>query len=180
MLWGDWLTAGGLLLALAARRRSPHRAAELVLSLCFGALWEWLFFDFWTYDPARFGVFVAPRLPAGIVATWGTLLTGGLALSDRLAALAVRGRGEGPSPRLVAACDALAVTVLGCVMETLGLRLGLWRYEPGLARAALPGVGISAFAALGFVAIGILVPTSLRFWRQQLRAPFPGRVSSAP
>ncbi|MGH2348546.1 MAG: hypothetical protein ACRDFT_03650 [bacterium] len=64
--------------------------------------------------------------------------------------------------------DTIAFTVIGVALETLGIQLRLWRYEPGLAWDILPGLAISVFAAFAYASIGIFVPTALRNWRRQV------------
>jgi len=180
MRLGDWLFMGGVCLVLLTLRRRPYLWAELALALGFGALWERLFSNFWTYNPSGFGLFAAANLPVAMLAYWIVLLLGGMAISARLTA--------GLGSRLPAASgpwsdvpwDVCAFAILGMTMETLGLRLGLWRYEAGLSLGLVPGLGISVFAALGYISIGSLVPTSIRFWRRYLVFARPGARCTAP
>lgn len=172
MQLADWLYMGALCLALIARRRTRYWRAELLLGLGFGALWESLFSDFWTYSPRHFGAFVLPNLPLAMIGYWAALFIGGMALgeaADRRIAL--------PAPaswrRFI--WDGIAFVVLGIVMEAAGLRLGLWRYNAGLSLGIMPVVGVSTFAALGYVTIGAFIPTSLRRWRVYL--PVTGRTA---
>jgi len=138
--------------------------------LSFGALWERLFSDFWTYSPQRFGVFVVPNLPLAMIAYWAGLFIGGMALADaagRRIALPV------PAPWRQFLWDVTAFAVVGIAMESLGLYLGLWQYNAGLSLGMVPLLRVSTFAALGYVAIGMFIPTSLRYWRSRAPAPRP-------
>lgn len=165
MALADWLFGGALCLAWLTRRRTPFWRAELLLGLGFGALWERLFSDFWTYNPQHFGVFIQPNLPLAMIAFWAALFVGGMGLAEglsrsRLLLASVPGRD------LV--WDVLAFASLGIAMESVGLYLSFWRYDAGLSLGVLPLLQVSTFAALGYISIGVFIPTSLRHWRAHL------------
>ncbi len=143
------------------------------MGLAFGALWERLFSDFWTYNPHAFAFFVTANLPGAILAGWIAFLLGGLALSERLVTCLERRLPAGNGPWRDVPWDVCAFAFVGITMETFGLRLGLWRYDAGLTLGFVPGLGISVFAALAFISFGSLVPTSVRFWRRHLALPRP-------
>ncbi len=168
MRLGDWLFMAGLCWALLARRRVAYLGSEATLALGFGVLWERLFSDFWTYSPYGFGFFVTRNLPVAMLGYWMAFLLGGLALSERLTAAFGPRLPAGDGPWRHVPWDVCALMLLGVAMETLGLRLGLWRYDAGLSLGVVPGLGISVFAALGYLSIASLVPTSIRFWRRHL------------
>jgi hypothetical protein len=139
--------------------------------LGFGVLWERLFSDFWTYSPQRFGFLLEPNLPLAMIAYWAALFVGGMALSESAA------RGDVPraAPWIQLFWDIVMFAGLGIAMESVGLHLGLWRYEAGLSLGVLPVLQVSSFAALGYVTIGAFIPTSLRHWRTSL--PASGRTA---
>ncbi len=168
MRLGDWLFAAALLLALITRRRSRYLRGELLLGLGFGALWERLFSDFWTYSSGEFAVFAAPNLPLAMPAYWATFLLGGMAISDALSRTRWSRAIAGDGPWREIPWDVCAFSALGIALETVGVRTGLWRYEAGLLLGTIPLFGVPVFAALGYVSIGALVPTSVRFWRRHL------------
>jgi hypothetical protein len=168
---GDWLFGVVLLLALLLRWRSRHLRVELLLGLAFGVLWEGLFSDFWTYDADRFGMFAARDIPVAILAGWPALFLSGMAVAERLGRIAGKytaGR-LGDWSQIV--WDTVAFTAVGVMLETLGIQLHLWHYEPGLAWNVLPGLAISAFAAFAYASIGIFIPTAVRHWREHLSSP---------
>jgi hypothetical protein len=140
-----------------------------VLGLGFGVLWEVLFSDFWSYDTHRFGVFAGLDIPVAILAGWSALFLSGMAAAEYLGHLAGKYTDRlGAWSQVV--WDTIAFTVLGVALETLGIQLHLWRYEPGLAWDILPGLAISVFAAFAYASIGIFIPTALRHWRSRLPA----------
>jgi len=164
----EWLYFGVLCLAWVLRRRTVYWRAELLLGLGFGALWERLFFDFWTYSPERFGIFVAPNLPLAMIGYWAALFIGSMALGEaaaRAIPLPV------PPPWRQLLWDVVAFAAVGIAMESVGLHLGLWQYNAGLSLGVVPLLRVSTFAALGYVAIGVFIPTSLRHWREHLIPP---------
>ncbi|MGH2348548.1 MAG: hypothetical protein ACRDFT_03660 [bacterium] len=126
-----------------------------------------MFFDFWTYSPQHFGAFVVPNLPLAMIAYWAALFVGGMACAD-----AANRRITVPvgAPWRQLLCDVTAFAAVGITMESLGLHLGLWQYNAGLSLGIVPLLRVSTFAALGYVAIGLFVPTSLRYWRVHLFA----------
>jgi hypothetical protein len=139
-----------------------------MLGLAFGVLWEGLFSDFWTYDPHRFGVFAARDIPVAILAGWSALFLAGMALAERLGRITRKyttGR-LGDWSQIV--WDTIAFTTVGVMLETLGIQLHLWYYEPGLVWHVLPGLAISSFAAFAYASIGIFIPTAVRHWRETL------------
>ncbi len=131
-------------------------------------LWESLFSGFWTYNPGAFGFFVAPNMPLAILAGWIALMLGGMALSEHLVAGFGSRLPGGDGPWRDVPWDVGAFGFLGIGVETLGQYLGLWQYNAGLALGLVPVLGISVFAALAFISVGSLVPTSVRFWCRQL------------
>ncbi len=137
-----------------------------MLGLAFGVLWERLFSEFWTYDPRLFGLFAGRDVPVAILAGWSALFLAGMAIADGLGDAARKHTAERLGAWSQVVWDTIAFTLVGITLETLGIHLHLWRYEPGLAWNLLPGLAISVFAAFAYATIGIFVPTALRFWRE--------------
>jgi hypothetical protein len=143
--------------------------------LGFGVLWEGLFSDFWTYDTGKFGAFAALDIPIAILAGWAALFLVGMALADWLGDVAGKYTVDRVGAWSQVVWDTIAFTAAGVTLETLGIHLRLWHYEPGLAWDILPGLAISVFAAFAYASIGIFIPTALRHWRMSL--PTSGRTA---